>query len=238
MSEQATQSMPSNEDFFSSFSYEKEIERAKWYKDDLDKNGWREVYRSPGNVYWIKTFPEDEVPINVLSLVDLPISAEMFVELVDPKNLDKRKKWDKTFVDHEVLETYPDDKGFVRFMRYPMSFPLWDRSFVLFFPPLKEIDWYGKRAIIQIQKNAWHPLKPEGADGLVRATNGGNFVVIIPDESNPTEACTLFSLSKNNYDGWLPKRHIEWIVQRKVPASFKQFLASMVEGYEKYFKQE
>ena len=159
------------------------------------------------------------------------------MEIVDRKNLDKRRKWDKAFVDHEILETYPDDKGVVRFMRYPTSFPLWDRSFILFFPPLKEIDWYGKRAFIQIQKNAWHPSKPEGADGLVRATNGGNFIVIIPDESNPSAACTLFSLSKNNYNGWLPTKHIEWIVGRKFPAAFNQFLASMVEGYEKYFRQ-
>ena len=92
MSAQLTQRMPSKQDFFSSFSYEKEIERAKWYRDDLDKGGWKEVHRSPGHVYWIKTFPEDEVPTKVLSFVDLPISAETYRELVDPKNLDKRKK--------------------------------------------------------------------------------------------------------------------------------------------------
>ena len=123
-------------------------------------------------------------------------------------------------------------------MRTPLSFPLWDRSFLLFFPPPKEIDWYGKRAFIQFQKNAWHPSKPDGADGSVRATNGGNIDVIIPDESNPNAACTLFSLSRNNYNGWVPKTHIEWLVGRKVPAAFIQFLASMVEGYEKYFKQK
>ena len=220
MSAQLTQSMPSKQYFFSSFSREKEIERAKWYKDDLDKGGWKEVHRSPGHVYWIKTFPEDEVPTKVLSFVDLPISAEMYRELVDPKNLDKRKKWDKTFVDHEVLETYPDDKGVVTFSRFPTSFPLWDRSFILFLPPLKELDWYGKRAFIQIQKNAWHPSKPDGDDGLVRATNGGNFIVIIPDESNPTEACTLFCLSNNNYNGWLPKTHI--VDNRKESSRFVQ----------------
>lgn len=37
-----------NEDFFILFLYEKEIERVKWYKDDLDKGGWKEVYRSFG----------------------------------------------------------------------------------------------------------------------------------------------------------------------------------------------
>ena len=230
--------MQSKEDFFASFSYEKEIERAKWYKDDLDKGGWKEVHGSPGHAYWIKTFPEDEFPINILSSIDLPLSAETYMEILEPKNLEKRKKWDKIFQDHEILETYPDEKGVVRFMRYPMSFPLWDRSFVLFFPPLKEIDWFGKRAFIQIQKNAWHPSKPEGADGLVRATNGGNFIVIIPDENERSKACTLFSLSTNNYNGWLPTKHIEWIIGRKVPASFKEFFASMVEGYEKYFKQK
>ena len=235
---QSPQSMPPKEDFFTSFSYEKEIERAKWYKDDLDKGGWNEVHRSPGHVFWIKTFPEDEIPISILSSIDLPLSVEMFMEAVDPKNLDKRNKWDTVFVDHEIVETYPDNKGVVRFMRSPNSFPFWDRSFLLFFPPLKEIDWFGKRAFIQIEKNAWHPSKPEGADGLVRATNGGNFDVIIPDENNPNAACNLFSLSKNNYNGWLPKKHIEWILGRKVPASFNKYLASMVEGYEKYFKQK
>ena len=83
-------------------------------------------------------------------------------------------------MDHEIVETYPDNKGVVRFMRTLLSFPLWDRSFLLFFPPPKEIDWYGKRAFILIQKNAWHRSKSEGADGSVRATNGGNIDVIIP----------------------------------------------------------
>ena len=160
------------------------------------------------------------------------------MEILDPKNQDKRDMWDKTFVDHEILETYPDNKGIVTFMRFPTSFPLRDRSFLLFLPPPKEIDWFGKRAFIQVQKNAWHPSKPKGADGLVRATNGGNFIVIIPDESNPSSACTLFRLSRNNYNGWLPRKHIERIVGRKFPASFNQLLANMMEGYEKYFKQK
>ena len=230
--------MPSKEDFFISFSYEKEIERAKWYKENLDEGGWNEVHKSPGHVFWIKTFPKDEIPINILSSIDLPLSVEMYMEVIDPKNQDKRDKWDKTFLEHEILETYPDNKGVVRFMRYPMSFPLWDRSFVLYIPPPKEIDWFGKRAFIQIQKNAQHSSKPEGADGLVRATNGGNFIVIIPDENSPNSACTLFSLSKNNFNGWLPKKHIEWIIGRKVAASFNQFFASIVEGYERYFTQK
>ena len=238
MSVQPAQSMPSKEDFFISFSYEKEIERAKWYKENLDEGGWNEVHKSPGHVFWIKTFPKDEIPINILSSIDLPLSVEMYMEVIDPKNQDKRDKWDKTFLEHEILETYPDNKGVVRFMRYPMSFPLWDRSFVLYIPPPKEIDWFGKRAFIQIQKNAQHSSKPEGADGLVRATNGGNFIVIIPDENSPNSACTLFSLSKNNFNGWLPKKHIEWIIGRKVAASFNQFFASIVEGYERYFTQK
>ena len=231
-------SMQSKENFLASFSHEKEYVRAKWYKEDLDKGGWKEVARGPGYIYWIKTFPDEEVPIKVLSLVDMPLSVEMYLEILHPRNQDKRDKWDKAFLDHEILETYPDDQGIVRFMRYPAKFPVWDRSFVLFFPPTREIDWFGKRAFIQIQKNAWHPSKPEGADGLIRATNGGNFTVIIPDEKKPEEACTLFSLSTNNYNGWLPSTHIEWIVGRKVPASFNTFLANIVEGYKKYFKHD
>ena len=56
--------------------------------------------------------------------------------------------------------------------------------------------------------------------------------------ATPNAACTLFSLPENNFNGWVPKKHIEWIVGRKVLATFNQDLASMVEGYEKYFKQK
>ena len=168
----------------------------------------------------------------------MPLSAEMYVVVLHPRNQDKRDKWDKTYLDQEILETYPDDQGLVRFMRSPATFPFCDRSFILFVTPFKEIDWYGKRAFLQIQKNACHPSKPEGADGLVRATNGGNFIVVIPDETKPNAACKLFSLSTNNYNGWLPNTHIEWIIARKVPASHNTFFANIVEGYNMYFKHD
>ena len=98
----------------------------------------------------------------------------------------------------------------------------------------KEIDWFGKRAVIQVQKNTWHPSKSdiEGTDGLVRATNGGNFNMIIPDESNPSAPCTLFSLR------WMATKNAYLVdTRKKCPASFNQYLTSMVEGYEKYFKR-
>ena len=100
----------------------------------------------------------------------------------------------------------------------------------------KEIDWFGKRCFLLIQKNAWHSPKPPGEDERVRATNGGNFFVISPDKNNPNTACTIFSLSNNNYNGWLPKTHIEWLVSRAVVSSFNRFLNCMIEGYEKYYK--
>ncbi|KAJ7319200.1 hypothetical protein OS493_036363 [Desmophyllum pertusum] len=229
--------MQSKEDFVASLSYDKEIERAKWFKNDLEKGGWKQAHKSPGKIYWSKTFPDDEVPITVLSQVDMPLSAEMYMEILRPEHQEKRDKWDQVFMDHEIVETYPDDQGVVKYMRLPLSFPLRDRSFILYFPPIKEIDWFGKRAFIEILKNAWHPSKPEGADGLVRATNGGNFNVIIPDETNPDATCTLFSLSKNNYNGCMPNKNIEWILGRKVSASFSLFLDNMIEGYKKYFQQ-
>ena len=227
--------MQSKEDFVASLSYDKEIERAKWFKNDLEKGGWMQAHKSPGRVYWSKTFHDEEIPIAMLSLADIPLSAEMYMEILQPEHQEKRDKWDQVFKDLETVETYPDNKGVVKFMRYPLSFPFYDRSFLLYFPPTREIDWFGKRAFIQIQKNAWHPSKPEGADGLVRATNGGNFIVVIPDETNPDAACTLFSLSKNTYNGWLPNKNIEWIIGRKIAASFNLFLENLIEGYKKYF---
>ena len=227
--------MLSKEVFLASFSHEKELERAKWYKEDLDKDAWNEVARGPGYIYWIKTFPDEDVPVKVLGLIDMPLSAEMHIEVLHPRNQDKRDKWDQAFVDHEVLETYPDDQGYVRFMRRPLPFPFSDRSFILFVTPFREIDWYGKRAFIQIQKNACHTSKPEGADGVIRATNGGNFTVVIPDETKPDEACKLFFLSGNNYNGWVP--NYEWFHGNTVPSVFNKHFANIVEGYKKYFEQ-
>lgn len=139
-------------------------------------------------------------------------------------------------MDHEILETYPNDQGHVKFMRRPAPFPFWDRTFVLFIPPTREIDWCGKRAYFQLQKHTKHPLKPEGADGYVRAKNGGNFYVIIPDETKPDSACKLFFLSTNNYGGWLP--NMEWLYKKLSPKAFEDFLGNIVEGYKKYFEKK
>ena len=230
--------MSSTEDFFTSFSFEKEIERAEWFKNDLDQGGWKEIHNSPGRVYWRKIFPENEVPLKILFKIDLPLSAESYLEMVHPRNLNIRQKWDRVFVGQEMVKTYPDDQGYILYCPLPTSWPLKDRSFMLFVPPTKEIDWFGKRCFLLIQKNAWHSSKPPGEDGRVRATNGGNFFVISPDENNPNTACTIFSLSNNNYNGWLPNKHIEFLLSRAVVSSFNRFLNCMIEGYEKYYKQK
>ena len=49
-------------------------------------------------------------------------------------------------------------------------------------------------------------------------------------------ACTLFCLSNNNYNGWLPKTYIEWLVSGGAISSFNRFFDCVIEGYEKYFK--
>ena len=230
--------MQSKEDFFNSFSYEKEIERAKWFKDDLDKGGWEEIHRSPGNVYWVKIFPDEDVPVKVLFNFEIAMPAKMFPEMLHPRNQDKRNQWDRTFLDHEILKTYPDDQGFITFMRTPTSWPLRDRTFVLFIAPSKEIDWFGQQAFLLVEKDAWHQSKPDGADGHVKATNGGNFFVVIPDETDPNaERCSVFGLTSNNFNGWVPKRCFSRIVTSKVPPAFDVFTKTLVEGYIKYFKK-
>ena len=87
----------SKEDFFTSFSYDKEIERAKWFKEDLDKGGWKEIHKSPGSVYWLKPFPDENIPNKVLSRVDLAMSAEMYMEVLHPKNVDNTRKVGSSF---------------------------------------------------------------------------------------------------------------------------------------------
>ncbi|KAJ7371518.1 hypothetical protein OS493_024858 [Desmophyllum pertusum] len=218
-----------------SVSYEEELQRAKWYKEDLDKgDGWTLAAKGPGYSYWIKTIGGDEVPIKIIYTVDMPFPADVFVQLLDAKNLQARNDWDKSFVEHEILGAYPD--GYVTYMRALLSWPLTDRSFVLYLPTSKEVDWYGKRARFLLIKHGWHPSKPEGEDGLIRATNGGNFYVVMPDENQPEAACRVFGLTNNLYNGWIPKTNMEWMQKRIVPGKFNEWRENMVEGYKKYFK--
>lgn len=132
---------------FRSVSNEEELQRAKWYKEDLEKgDGWTEAATGPGYTYWIKTIDADEVPIKIVYTVDMPFPAAVFIKLLDPQNLAARNDWDKAFVGHEIVEAYPNNGGYVTYMRAVLSFPLVDRSFVLYLPPSTEVDWYGKRA--------------------------------------------------------------------------------------------
>ena len=220
--------MQSKEQSFASFDFQEEIKRAKWFKEDLDKGGWREVYKGPVSNYWIKSFPEEKVPIKVLFTYDLPMPAKKFLQLLHPSTQDTRHKWDDGFVDLETLEVYPDG-GFVTYMRAVTSWPIKDRSFVLFYSPIKEVDWYGKKAFVIVQKNVVNPSKPEGEDGCVRAYNGGNFFVALEDKHEPEAACKVFGLTNNNYNGWVP--NFERVMARIVPRAFNKLQENVIKGY-------
>ena len=166
----------------------------------------------------------------------MPFPAKVFSQLLDPQNVKARNDWDKAFVEYEILEAYPEDGGYAAYMRALLSFPVKDRSFVLYLPPPKEVDWYGKKAIFMLIKDATHPTRPEGDEGLVRAKIGGNFYVVMTDEKQPEAACKIFGLTNNLYKGWIPKIHTEWMQRRIVPRKFDQWRDNMVEGYHKDFK--
>lgn len=67
-------------------------------------------------------------------------------------------------------------------------------------------------------KNASHPSRPEGEDGLVRAYNGGNFYLTIPDENENEEECRMFGLSNKLFKGWV--LDIEYLMGKLVPRGF------------------
>ena len=83
-----------------SSSTEKLVERAKWFKEDLDTGkGWTQRYHVIDEYNsWSKTFPEEEVKVKILfKFKNLPMPAEKFAEMVHPENMETRKKWDKAF---------------------------------------------------------------------------------------------------------------------------------------------
>ena len=227
--------MESADESFRAVSNEDELQRAKWFKEDLEKGeGWSEAAKGPGYTFWIKTFPDEKVPVKVLLKYNLPFSVKDYSKLADMKNVEIRKEWDASFF-YDVLKAYPDG-GHLMYVRSPVSWPLTDRFYVLYYPPATEVDWYGKQALFHFSTQAWHPSKPEGGDGLVLATHGGNFTVVTPDEDRPESACQLFFLTNNNYNGWLPKRNIEFILKRVVTRAFTRHMESMIEGYNRLYK--
>ncbi|XP_078380189.1 uncharacterized protein LOC144663130 [Oculina patagonica] len=230
--------MQAKEESFPSLDFEKELERAKWFKEDLEKGGWNERFKVPGRFEsWSKTFPEQEVAVKVLFLFQLPLSAEKFAEMVHPSNMDIRTKWDEAFADLETLEVGPDEARIVS-TRIALSCPLSDRDMVLFVSPTKQVDWYGKKSYAMFVKNASHPSKPAGRGGLVRATNGGNFYIACPDENDPENKCQVFGLTNNNYNGWLPNARMESVVGKRAPETFHKLQDNIIEGYKKYFMKD
>ncbi|CAB4020037.1 Hypothetical predicted protein [Paramuricea clavata] len=211
---------------------EKAWEKAKFLKQDLDKgDGWTQRYQIV-NEYnsWTKTFPNEEVRVKLLyRFENMPMSAEKFVEMM---SADKRE-WDKNSV-LEILEKLPNGGCIARSV-LNLSSPLSNRDNVVYIsPPCETSDWFGKKAFAIFFLDATHPSRPAGADGIVRATNGGNFYIAVQDEEEPEHKCETLMLATNNYNGKLPKSN-EWLVAKKAPKFFYNIRQSVVEGYKEYF---
>ena len=191
------------------FSWEKELERVVWFKEDLQKGGWTTVLSLPGATYYIKHFPDDPFPVQILFEWEIPLPADVTVKAY--LNFEHRNKWDFGFP-NEVLDKTDDST--VVYLPIKMPWPLQDRFVVLRYR-MKEFP--EEKAWFLSLKDAEHPSKPERS-GVVKGINGGNFDWITPDERNPQEACKMFSLSVNNYGGWMPKSST-WFYGRTVPAA-------------------
>ena len=223
-------------DYAKSFSCEEVLAKAKWYHDDLEKGGWREIYNERDKAtFWIKDFPEEEIRTKVLFKYQLPLSAQQFIEVSSPKNIEFRLQWDKGLVDNEILEEYPDGGGYLLYNRVKMPKPFRDREFLLFTTPAIEMEWYGKQAYLIPYINASHKSKPANVGSYVRATNGGQFVIATANESNPDHSCSIFGLTHNLYNGNMPSKRMAWLIARSVPKTFIKFYDSVVEGHKRFF---
>lgn len=111
-----------------------------------------------------------EVPIKALFTMEIPVPAEKVVEILAPANVKYQREWNGAFPVNEIVENYIEQEGggSLLYTVLELSWPLTDRSYLVFIPPSKEVDWYGKKAFLLLQKNAWHHSKPAVADGFVR----------------------------------------------------------------------
>ena len=223
---------------FRCFSMDEELERAKWFSEDMRRGtGWTKMQGEPGTTFWSKYFDNDPVPVKLLYEYDkLPIPALTWARMNQPTmRQEVRSQWDKQLTHIETLESYPD--GDLFFIRMACRWPFTDRGLVLFASPIKEIEWYGRKSYMQVWKNAWHPSNPSDRHDLVRAINGGNFYISTPDEEEPDSKCKVFALSNNNFGGCLP--NTEYLIGQKLtPEAIRKIPGHFVEGYKKFFQEK
>ena len=85
---------------------EKAWKEAKSLKQDLDNGkGWTQRLHVP-NEYnsWSKTFPDDDVPVKVIHRFEnMPMSAEIFIEMMSPETMELRMKWDKSKGEYKYI---------------------------------------------------------------------------------------------------------------------------------------
>ena len=77
----------SKEQTFRDCNLEEELQRAKWFKEDLYKRGWGELYKDPDVTYWIKNFHGEEMPLKILFSYVFPTSVKEYTQLMDPLNM-------------------------------------------------------------------------------------------------------------------------------------------------------
>ena len=223
-------------DYAKSFSCENVMAQAKWFHEDLQNGDWQEIQKVENkSTFWIKIFPNKEIPTKVLTKYHVPLSAQQFIEVYNPKNMKFRRTWDKAFIDNEVLQEYPNNGGYLTYSRVKMPWPIADRDFIFFTTAAIEVEWYGKQAYLIPFTNASHESKPANEGPCVRATNGGQFLIITANENDGNESCTVFGLSHNSYNGFLPAKFTEWLASRAVPKAFTKFFDSLVDGSKQFF---
>jgi hypothetical protein len=58
---------------------------------------------------------------------------------------------------------------------------------------------------------------------------------VTADENDANHACTLFLLTHNLYNGYMPSKVVEWMVARAVPKTVTKFYDSVVDGHKRFF---
>lgn len=213
------------EKLYEELSYEGEVERIKWFHNDLyrENTDWTVLKKTQFGTYWLKEFPDQEVSRKVLFDLVLPIPADGFLKLLNPSQAAIRLKWDTGFKVYNVVDELTDGKACLIYMVVQTSSILANRSFLLFTPETKEIDWFGEKATVLIQKHAVDDNKAPMDGDVIRATNGGNFFIVRPDKDSPETKCRVFSLSNNNYNG-----NLDWAMS--IPLLGSKFKKAVVDG--------
>jgi hypothetical protein len=191
------------------------------------ENGWEEATKNKNCTVYKKTIAgSDGVLLKTYGELNYPISTILNVLL----DHDNKKKWDKTYSKHLVIEDFPEENNYKTWIEYNyMKFPAFmtDRDFVLQFKFWMNYNG-NKNVALFFNSSVEHNDYPAKSNPIrAEMIIGGNYLEQI--DNNLTKIYLINHADVKASTG-------KSIINSKAPDSPKNFIGYLIEGCKLYEK--